>query len=207
MPSTASLSKSARPGDEGERAWLDSVAFLLQYTVECLEGALWYEKDECMKRIKSYYPVQVPIDGDIITLHIKKMSPDQIAEFEETMDRFGFHLDGRRPEILAANRPELMRWVASVFKEYIGVPAGQLEVEDESGEAHALTTGEELLAQYSGRADVFPIILSYVYGEHRVSEELKARYRERVQEFVLRHVGSGAALEDTPASPDPVVAH
>jgi hypothetical protein len=181
-----------------EMRWLDQLAFTTTRVVDMLEGALWFGGDECMKRIKGFYEVTVPIDGDTLCVHIKKMSPLQVAEFENNMTQFGFAFDGlpsKRHHDL--DKTALMQWIVTVFNDYISVPPGQLEVEKEGGEVVEITTGAQLLGEYGGRADVFPILLAYVYGEQSLSEAKKNIYRERVSDFValMERVGTRVAAQ------------
>lgn len=168
-----------------EMRWLDQLAFTTTRVVDMLEGAFWFGGDECMKRIKGYYEVTVPIDNDTLRVHIKKLSPVQLAEFENHMEAFGFGFDSRRRRAIAEiDKVDLMKWVVQVFADYISVPAGQLEVEQEDGSVLEITTGAQLLAEYGGRPDIFPILIAYVFGEQSLNETKKEIYRAKVREFI-----------------------
>jgi hypothetical protein len=138
-----------------------------------------------MKRIKSYYPATLTLDDEPVVVHIRRMTTLQIEEFEGRMKAFGYGFDGKPAKpVSETDEKELAKWIMSLVTDFVTVPSGQLEVEDESGAVTELRTGADLIAHYGGRVDFIPILIAYVWGENRLAEKQKVLYRKAAQDGI-----------------------
>jgi hypothetical protein len=162
--------------------WLQDLADAVEWTVSVCEVGLVVteEKGALMKKIKSYHPVSMEIDGEPVVIHVKRMSSPEVDEFEAGMQKFGFALDGSTPtlDVRRANGHELATWLVEVVSKYITVPPGQIVVEDDDGQEHELRTGAELIATFGGRVDLIPALFLHIWSENRLPERIKTRFRE-----------------------------
>jgi hypothetical protein len=191
--------------DPAIRTWLLNVADITADLVDLLEAALCCEKEEFMKRIKSYHPVTMTLDGEDVTLHIRRMSTVEIQAFEDQMNKFGFNInaakEGRTELPPDVNPQEVAQWLIDTISTNITLPPEQLVVENEDGTEKEIRTGADLIQQYGGRVDFLPTAVAFIWGENRLPEKHKIKYRTAAADAVNRMTG---ITDPEPALPEAV---
>jgi hypothetical protein len=185
---------------ESERQWWCNLADATVAVVDLLEAALCCEPEEFMKRIKGYHPVTMLIDDEEITIHIRRMSTVEIQRFEDQMNAYGFNInaarEGRTEVPADINPQDVAQWLIDVISTNITLPPEQLIVENEDGTEKEIRTGADLIQQYGGRVDFLPTAVAFIWGENRLPEKHKTKYREAA----ATAVNSMAGIVEEPAS-------
>lgn len=165
-----------------EYTWWCDLGVAVHRLVDMIEAGLLFESEVFMKRVQSYYPVTITIDGDPVNLQIKRLSPTETDALETKMQEYGVSLDGKQVTSLVGEvRKEAALWLETTIRDYVNVAPGQLEVETADGVSEVLT-GLGLITLYGGRVDVIAQVLALVWGENKLPTEHKDTYRAGMRE-------------------------
>lgn len=194
---------NVRLSDDPEAVFLADLADAVRWTVAVMVAGLAVGYEETMRKIKSYYPVTLEIDDESVKLHIRRMSTVEIDDFEASMRGFGYSFDGSKIVPGQARDSKAMAaWLVQVVTANVSVPAGQLSIEDEDGNERELRTGADLIATYGGRVDFVPTLIAFIWGENRLPESRKAKFRQIASNAVQLATG-GAAVPMDVVVPEP----
>jgi hypothetical protein len=168
-----------------EYQWWWDLGAAVHRVVDMIEAGLVFEHEVFMKRVRSYYPASLVIDGDPIEVRIKRQMPSETDAMEAKMQEYGFSLDGKQVSPPSGEaRKEAVIWLENTIREFVSVAPGQIEVEDDDGSVREVTTGLGLVSLYGGRLDVVAQLLGLVWGENKLPAEQKERYRAGLAEQV-----------------------
>lgn len=186
--------------------WYSDLTDAVRWTASMLVSGLAAQNTEAMmKKIKAFYPVTIDIDGDPVTLHIRRMSTVDIQAFEESMREFGYSFDGTKVvPSKPVNGKELAAWLMKTIAENISIPPDQLAIEGPDGADVPMTTGAELIAQFGGRVDFVPTLIAYIWGENRMPEKRKEEFRSVAEKAVAEATGNAPIAVDIPEPELPV---
>jgi hypothetical protein len=164
------------------------------------------------KRVVRFFTVPFPIDGDEVRLRVARLSPDEFADYERNLFRFG-RVGHRRTKALKAageddeaqdrviaqidqERAEERVWHSEVIDRYLSVEPGELEDVAADGTAIPVTSGRDLVRLY-GQGDLVSSLIALIYGENKLKDSEKNVFRSQL----VSGNGLGAPLV-TPSAPD-----
>lgn len=168
-----------------EYVWWCDLGAAVQRVVDLLEAGLIFEPEVFMKRVLSYYPATIRIDGDLINLRIKRLSPVEVDELEANMQEYGYSTDGKTVGTVSRERRrEMAQWLQQTLTDMVSVAPGQLEIEQADGVMTEVTTGAQIVTLYGGRTDVMAELLGIAFGEVKLPAERKEQYRASLASYL-----------------------
>ena len=132
-------------------------------------------------RIFTKFPSNIVIDGEVIPIKIKRLSPDEAVDFNTEFSRLG----KKAVALSAGESPEderaAKRFVVKSISEFVEVEPNHIFCDDDK---ESITSGVDLARLFGARDETLSELLLLIFMENRLNAEQKANWHVRLAPFV-----------------------
>lgn len=148
-------------------------------------------------RVRSFYPTNIAIDGELLAIRITRMDPEQALDFNQRFASFSGVFESKpetesdkikTPEekaVEAAHAAEqerdAKRFVVEAISKYVKVEPDQLYQDDED---KSLLEGADLCKLFGARDEVLSELLLQIFMENKLNNEQKHTWKTKLAPFV-----------------------